>query len=140
MATARSRLPFTVIYRNGVSLGDGLIFGSGQLQIEKEIPRKVTVGGISRRVVSVSASGSFNLDGDVAETVCTSHENSGSTPGNQDLIQIHGVMIAGVITASYDRNSDMTQCQFQGTLPEIDDLGGMGIVDGTLGGAYYEGL
>jgi len=137
---ARSMLPITTITKNGVSVGDDLIFGSGSLNVEKRIARNVTIAGVKRRIISVSGSGGFNVAGDVTETMNTSHLNSTTTPGNQDIIIVNGVMISGVITASYDRGSDQTSCQFRGTMPAIDQLGGAGVVDGTLGGVYYESL
>lgn len=137
MATARSRLPITTILKNGVSIGDILIFGSGGIAIEKRIARNVTIGGVKRRIISVSANGSFNVDGDATETLNTDAANPTGV-GNQDIIDINGIRIAGVITASYERSSNTTSCQFRGTLPAIDDLGDAGVVDGTDGGVYYE--
>lgn len=137
---ARSRLPITTIHKNGTTIGTAMIFGSGGLSIEKRIARNVTMGGTKRRVISISASGSFNVDDDVTDTLNTDATNPGSTPGNQDIIHVNGIMVAGVITASYDRASNMTSCSFRGTLPVIDDLGGAGVVDATDGGVYYETL
>jgi len=138
MATARSRLPITTVVINGVAVGDDMIFGSGALNIEKRIARNVTKGGVKRRVISVSGNGGFNEDGDTTATRNTDHLNPGSTPGNQDIVDVNGIRLAGVVTASYDRASNMTTCQFRGSLPVIDDLGETGIVDGTDGGVYYE--
>jgi hypothetical protein len=138
MAVARSCLPITAILKNGVSVGTGMIFGSGSVNFAKRITRNVTLAGVVRRIISISASGGWAMDGDVVDTMNTDAANPAPGVGNQDLISVDSVVIAGVITASYDRASETTQCQFRGSIPAIDDLGAAGVVDGTDGAVVFE--
>jgi hypothetical protein len=137
-AVARSSLPITAILRDGVAVGAGLIFGSGTINISKRITRNVTVGGVKRRVISISAAGGWSMDGDVEATMNTDAANPGPGVGNQSMISCDGVVVAGVITASYDRASETTPCQFRGSIPAIDDLGAAGVVDGTDAAVVFE--
>jgi hypothetical protein len=137
-AVARSSLPITAILRDGVSVGAAMIFGSGTINISKRITRNVTVGGVKRRVISISAAGGWSMDGDVEATMNTDAANPGPGVGNQSMISCDGVVVAGVITASYDRASETTPCQFRGSIPAIDDLGAAGVVDGTDAAVVFE--
>jgi hypothetical protein len=137
-AVARSSLPIISIKKNGTTVGTGMIFGSGTINIAKRITRNVTMAGVKRRVISISASGGWSMDGDVEATMNTDAANPAPGVGNQDLIEVDGVVIAGVITASYDRASETTQCQFRGSIPAMDDLGAAGVVDGTDGAVVFE--
>ena len=137
-AVARSSLPISAILIDGVSVGDDLIFASGSINISKNITRNVTVGGVKRRVLDVSASGSFSMDGDAEAAMNTPAVNPGTTVGNQVLISCDGIVVAGVITAGYDRASETTQCQFRGQIPAFGMLEGNSVVDGTDAAVAYE--
>ena len=136
--TARSQLPITSVKINGTAVADTIIFGSPTFDVVKDIARNVTVGGIYRTITGMSANGSFEMNGDTVAATHTDDENPGSTRGDQDIIEICGVKIAGTLTASYDKSSNRTSIQFAGTIPDEDLLGEAGVVDGTEGGAYWE--
>jgi len=139
--TARSQLPFTAITINGVAVTTAKIYGSGVCTFEKTLTRQVTEGGIVRAIKAVVARGSFSMRGNLTATLETDDTNPDSTIGEQDLILIAGtVYVVGTVTVSYDDDQEVSSVSFQGTVPDYDLLGELGIVDETSAGDAWVAL